>query len=391
MSTESDFQLLARDTRQRLIREFMQKHATFQERVRRLPTEETMRIAKEFSCSPQIATVVYLINMDEIMSSREAIDLLFAEMQRRNSVGENIPNIPGSILEFALGEGEWIEQIATFFANELELRVRELSNLETALDDSIITTEKALAIIAARTKIAEGFIQPIVETWLKEHPKSTVSDALTVFANAITRWNRDIIRGKANYMRHQNEVFFQRLLNALEGATESANIALTINRVKELIAGLRRDFDNMDVRTLSHFLLHIVPRHTGRGDRAAYVDVGTRSTRGQKAEPDMSSPFDFLERDVLLARRRPEEERFRYLNERMGRVVRVLRYNGNDILVCLNMIINEISSRLNIRDTSLNDTLKEMRNRLSDTPADQQESVLIQLIYDYLRKNFYEA
>ncbi|NWF95265.1 MAG: hypothetical protein HXY34_03900 [Candidatus Thorarchaeota archaeon] len=387
--SEQDLQKLAGDTRQRIIREFAEKHATFRERTRRVPLDEAKRIAEETHSPLQIATVAYLINLDGIMSIRSAVELLANEMQRRTVVGEGVPNIPGNIMEFAIGEGQWIEHIHGVFSRELELKVRELANIEMALEDAIYTTEQSMAVLSARTRMAETYIQPILETWLKEHPKANGEDVLNAFGPPVTKWRRSTLMGKAAQARRRNEAFFRRVLTGLEKASDSATIDSTVKRVITIIEGLEADFKVMDTRALAHFLLHIIPRPTGRGDKSSFVDVGSGSTRGYKAEPDMQSPFDFLERDVLLSRRRPAEERLRYLGEKIARVIRVLKYQGLNTEDSIARCIEEISARLKIEGVTGPDTLETLKKQIEQATADERDDTAVRLIYNFVETHYY--
>ncbi len=69
----------------------------------------------------------------------------------------------------------------------------------------------------------------------------------------------------------------------------------------------------------------------------------------------------------------------------------VLRYQGNDTLTCATMTIREITARLKMQKISVDDALKMIEGRLTEVPTEQQDTVAVQLIYDYLKTNFYEA
>ncbi|MCK5389722.1 MAG: hypothetical protein KAJ36_04490, partial [Candidatus Thorarchaeota archaeon] len=153
MLPETDIQKLAVETRQSLIQEFAETYANLRERVKRVPDSEARKVSEEFSCPFEVALIAYLINMDGIMSLQQAVGLFTAELARRASVGEDVPNLSGNIMEFALVEGRWISHIHGKFTRKLELRVRSLANLEDVVDTTTLEVEKALSIIAERTKL----------------------------------------------------------------------------------------------------------------------------------------------------------------------------------------------------------------------------------------------
>ena len=272
----------------------------------------------------------------------------------------------------------------------MELRVRSLANLEDVVDTTTIEVEKALSIIAERTKLAEIFISPLVEEWRKEHIKSTSADVITSFGQAITKWNRSTLNGKFNQVLKRNQAHFRILRHALTKASDSFTIDASIKRLDSLIDELEQPLGKLTPRAVAHFLLHLVPRpQSGRGDRSAYVAVGVGSTRGNKAEPDMSSPFDFLERDIKLGNRRKGDDRREYLLERIGRVFRVLKYQGSDFNECVRECYTEIISRFNLKDVSLDDSLTVASEKLTEVLVTEKDDLAINLIFDFVNDNVY--
>ena len=336
--------------------------------------------------------IAYLINMDGILNLRQAVDLFTMELERRASVGDAVPNLPGNIMEFALVEGRWISHLHGKFVRQLELQTRSLLNLEDAIDKNTIEVERALSIIAERTKLAETFIFPVVDEWKKEHVKSTSADAAIAFGQAITKWNRNTLNGKFTQVLKRNQAFFRLLRESLTKTSDSFTIDASIDRIDKLIHELEQPIEKIPLRALSHFLLHLVPRpQSGRGDRSPFVDIGVGSTRGNKAEPDLSSPFDFLERDIKLARRRIGDERKKYLLEKVGRVLRVLKYQGNDIMTCVEQCLTEIKDRFDLDIGSLENDIDTARSKLIDTLVSERDTLAISLVYDFIETKIYEA
>lgn len=390
MLPETDIQKLAVESRQNLIQEFAETYANLRERVKRVPDLDARKVSEEFSCPFEVALIAYLINMDGIMSLQQAVGFFSSELARRALVGEDVPNLPGNIMEFALVEGRWISHIHGRFTRQLELRVRSLANLEDVVDTTTLEVEKALSIIAERTKLAETYISPLVEEWRKEHVKSTSADVITSFGQAITKWNRSTLNGKFKQVLKRNQAHFRILRQALTKATDSFTIDSSIKRLDSLIDELEQPLDKLTPRAVAHFLLHLVPRtQSGRGDRSAYVAVGVGSTRGNKAEPDMSSPFDFLERDIKLANRRKGDDRREYLVERIGRVYRVLKYQGYDFNECVRKCYTEIISRFDVKDVSLDDSLTVASEKLIEVLVTEKDNVSIILIFDFVNDYIY--
>lgn len=390
MLLEPDIKKLAVESRQRLVQEFAEKYANLRERVRRVPEADARRLSEELSCPLEIAMIAYLINMDGIMGVKQAVGLLSTELQRRATVGEDVPNLPGNIMEFALTEGRWISHIYGSFVRQIELQVRGLANLEEGVEGPSIEIEKALSIIAARTKMSETIIAPTVEEWNKEHPKATSKDVLISFGQGITKWNMSTLNGKFIQVQRRTQALFRVLRESLLTPSDSFTMDASIDRIDTLIEELGRPFDEMPLRAVSHFLLHIAPRQaTGRGDRSSYVSVGVTSTRGNKAEPDLTSPFDFLERDVKLAKRRRGIEREEYLKEKIDRVMRVLKYQENTHAEGVEKCLTELVDRFDLVDTPVTEVIENSKAAITSASEADRAKISVSIIYDFVTSNVY--
>jgi hypothetical protein len=387
---ETDIQKLAVESRQRLIQEFADTYANLRERVRRVPDADARKISDELACPLEVASAAYLINMDGILGLRQAVDLFTSELVRRANIGEDVPNLPGNVMEFALIEGRWISHLYGSFSRQLELQGRSLANLEDVIDLGRMEVEKSLSIIAERTKIAEAFIAPILEEWIKEHPKSTSLDAVTTFGQAITRWNRNTLNGRLKQVLRRTQAHFRLLREALTKASDSFTIDASISRLDKLITELETELEKLTFKAVAHLLVHLIPHPmSGRGDRSPFVDVGVRSTRGNKAEPDLTSPFDFLERDVKLARRRKGDERVEYLVERIGRVIRVLKYQGNDLMDCIAKCFAELTERFEVSGVELDGMIAAARAQITEAPISERDTLAIRIVHSFVDSHIY--
>ncbi|MFW9805735.1 MAG: hypothetical protein ACFFFK_03280 [Candidatus Thorarchaeota archaeon] len=390
MLLEPDIKKLAVESRAKLVQEFAEKYANLRERVRRVPEADAQKIADELCCPLEVAMIAYLINMDGIMGLKQAVGQLGVELQRRASVGEDVPNLPGNIMEFALTEGRWISHIYGSFVRQLEIQVRELANLEEGIDGNSMEVEKALSIIAARTKISETTIAPVIDEWLKEHPKATSKDALIFFGQGITKWNINTLNGKFIQIQRRTQAFFRVLRESLLRASDSFTMEASIDRIDSLIEDLGSPFDEMNLRAVSHFLVHTAPRQsTGRGDRSPYVSIGVTSTRGNKAEPDLSSPFDFLERDVKLAKRRVGDEREDYLKERISRVMRVLKYQENTHSESVEKCLMELVDRFQLDASPVAELIENSTAAITSAPETERAKIAVSVIYDFVTTNVF--
>jgi hypothetical protein len=98
----------------------------------------------------------------------------------------------------------------------------------------------------------------------------------------------------------------------------------------------------------------------------------------------MTSPFDFLERDIKLSNRRKGDDRQEFLSERIARVLRVLKYQGNDIPECVSKSYSEIIARFKLDDVSFEDSFTVASQLLVDALATERDSLAITLIQDFV-------
>ncbi len=389
MLPESELKKMTDESQRGLVREFQEKYTNLRTRAFRVPIERARKIAEEYDCPLQVAIIAYLIDMDSITNLRRAIDLIAYEFQRRAAVGEEIPNIPGNILDLAINEGKWIEYIYGKFARDMELKVRSIANLESALNTESATAEQALVVLRERTKVARGVITPIVETWLKEHPKSTSRDVLIAFGPALTKWPRATFLGRLPVLRRRNQALFRLLLKILSTASDSTTIDSMMASVRSVIDDLSQDITRLSPLAVGHLLLHMVPKPLGRGDKSKYIEFGAASTRGSKVEPDMTSPFDFLERDIHLARRRPEEERQKYLVQRISRVLHVLELQNTPLEQGILKTLNEIIARFKLDSSTMSDFSNEVKDQIRIVPIDEREIQSAKFIFQFITNNIY--
>ncbi len=389
MLLEPDFEKLAVRSQQRLVREFAERYASLRERVRRTPMDEARAIAERFGCPLQVAQVAYLLDLEGILSVGEAVDRLTAELQRRARVGQAVPNIPGNIMEFAIGEGKWLEHIFGSFVRDIELKTRELANLEATLDEDPPSVEKAISVLAARNRTAGTVILPVIRTWVKEHPGATSEDVMMVFGTALTKWSPNTLRGKLTEIRDMVRAFFRRLHIMISGAVDSATMDLTLERLQGLVDGLGAPFDSMPLEAMAHFLLHVAPRLSGRGDRTRYVIRGAASTRGNMAEPEMKTPYDFMERDIHLARRRIGNERRKYLDERLARVMRALKYLGHERTDIVRSCIAEAIERFHLDVDDGEHLAEEAAVKVAGVPEEESEETMVAVLRGFIEHYIY--
>ncbi|MHA1576042.1 MAG: hypothetical protein ACTSU3_01650 [Candidatus Thorarchaeota archaeon] len=392
MSFDVELEKLAVEQKLSLTKEFADKFADLRERTRRVPIDLAKQIAEEKHCPLQIAMVAYLIDLDGILSIRDAIDALVTELRRLDEIEKGVPNLPGNIQEFAIAEGRWISHIYGTFAQRMEVKVREIANMESTLDETELTVEKAMSIFTTRTKVAEAFILPVVQNWLTNHENTNGEDVLTAFGPAITGWKLSTIRGKMIQMRRRNQAFYRKLRSVIASDSSSAMVEGFVKRLDTIITEFDKPLNKMNETSTAHLILHFAPRPIGaRGDRSSYVRIGTASSRGNKTEPDMASPYDFLERDVRLAKRRSGDDREIFLLERISRVLRVLRYQGSDMKECVEKCITELEERMGLDPIPKEMLMLEAEAMISSVSEEGQNQAAGKAVFQFVDKYIFGA
>ncbi|MFW9909280.1 MAG: hypothetical protein ACFFEF_11955 [Candidatus Thorarchaeota archaeon] len=387
MLSDPDIEKLALQSRQKLVHEFSEKYTNLRERSRRVPVDAARAISNQMNCPLEVASIAYLIDMDGIATVRKAVRLLTAELHRREANGEGVPNLPGNVQEFAVDEGRWISYVYGSFSREFELKVREIANLESGFDEEDPPVEKAISLMNARIKMAEAFLLPIVQTWFNDHKKGTSEDLLTFLGPAVTGWQENTLKGKLGRIKKRNQALLRRLSNIISKASDSLTMDLYIGRISDLVSELEKEIVGLSPKAAAHLILHMAPRPTGaRGDRSRYVEIGAGTTRGSKAEPDMASPFDFLERDIRLARRREGDERDSYLTERISRVMRVLKYQGNDPITRIEQCAKEIMERFSLESVDLNMEIEKMKDEFTLVSPNEYDLIATRVVKNFIEQ-----
>ncbi len=390
MQRDSELNEMAVNSRKQLTHEFAENYTDLKVRSDRIDIDQARNLAAELSCPLQIAIIAEVLDMEGILGRKEAVQKISRELQRRASVGEDVPNLPGNIMEFALKEGQWVEYIEGRFVSDLERKTRDLANLEEALNHEKMTVESAITVLRSRRQLAEAYILPILETWMREHPKASTFDAMIAFCLPITDWGPSTLKGKINRKKRRMQAFFRLLIQRLSKAEDSATIDSYVQQVNDLVGAFDSDVETMGLRPLSHLILHVAPRPTGRGDKSPYVQFTGQSSRGDKTEPDMESPFDFLERDIYLAARRHEREQDLFLREKIARVIRVLRYKNHEIDKIVQNSLHEIAERFKIENVDFERLVDAFEENVSVVPLENRESSAAEFIHEFIKEHCYD-
>jgi len=74
---------------------------------------------------------------------------------------------------------------------------------------------------------------------------------------------------------------------------------------------------------------------------------------------------------------------------RIGRVLRVLKYQGSDVNECVKQCYTEITSRFSLKDISLDDSLTVASEKLAEALVTEKDDLAISLIFDFVNDNVF--
>ena len=114
-----------------------------------------------------------------------------------------------------------------------------------------------------------------------------------------------------------------------------------------------------------------------------YLIVTPPIPREGMVGPDLKEPCDFLERDLVFAKRRVIAVKENFLLERVRKVHKALQNRGQDVEESGAWILYKVSQDFNIAPMSTQDALKYIKKELENKEGDLSELVE-KIVTDYL-------
>ncbi len=371
-----------------LAAEFEKKY-DFKERLSRVNLTQIAEIIEEFKLNTDLCKVIYILELENKLNPNQTYNYLTWLMKIYEEAGTPIPETPTYMFNFAAREGAWLQFLYGKFKYILEDKLRPLINTELSIEsDAAPPLEKIADLLNSRINLIDNYIIPLIEKWIKEHDNLNQIHAATALLSPIIKADpRDAYKILIAAVNSAKMFFFN-----LDVLTEKINIeeggVQTKIQIIEIRRSLLKPLKEMPPSTLAHVLLQAIPRVKPELNAAASSNIliiHAPVTRNGLIGPDLKSPIDFLERDIILARKRPELERQDFLLKTVTKVFKNMNYEIANPLEVAYTMITEILKRFNhhpLNRTQLAEVIYADYNKQASASIPPQVSE--KELYDYL-------
>ncbi|WXG41013.1 MAG: hypothetical protein WED07_09630 [Candidatus Freyarchaeum deiterrae] len=386
--------------------EFEITYKDLSERASRLPDDKPAELAKIFNCPISLCKVAYLLELDGVMRAEKALELILWEYDRRKQIGNPVVPVVSYEYDFAAQEGRWIEYLYSDIFRKLQ-NTRELYNLEKVIEgETSIPVENVMYILQERRKLAETYLVPVIMKWKKTHEASNNNDAAINFCAAalkcthseailaLQQAKRRLIRVLRKFSESFEHSPDKSLFDAdaklqqpsLSRVKKSEEVVSPLEKIYELIDDLEKSLPAMSTYAVAEIILEVTPKPIGVESTVGvsdYLIVTPPIMRDGMVGPDLKEPSDFLERDIVFAKRRVLAVRDNYLRERVRKVHKALLNKGQGIEESGAWILYKVAQDFNLPPISAEDALKYVKKELENKEGDLSELVE-KIITDYL-------
>lgn len=386
--------------------EFELTYTNLGERAERVPEDKPTELAKIFSCPISLCKVAYQLELDDVINAEKALELILWEYERRRQIGSPVVPVLTYEFNFAVQEGRWIEYLYSDLFRKIQ-NTRELYNLEKVIEgESSIPVEKVMHVLRERKKLVENYLVPVIIKWKKSHEASTNNDAAITLCAAVLKTSHS----EAILALQQSKRRLIRILRKFSESFElspdkslfdsdnklrqpslinksiSEDVASPLEKIYELIDELEKSLQAMSEYAIAEIILEVTPKPIGIEPTVGvsdYLIVTPPIMRDGMVGPDLKEPCDFLERDLVFAKRRVIAVKENFLRERIRKVHKALLNKGQGIEESAAWILHKISQDFNISLMSIEEALQYVKKELENQEGDLTELVE-KIVTDYL-------
>ncbi|WXG45290.1 MAG: hypothetical protein WED05_00940 [Candidatus Atabeyarchaeum deiterrae] len=314
--------------------EFKVIYGELSQKVLKVPISFAKKIAENHGVPLALGLVSYQIDQDGILSAETVCELLKREYGRLNSVDYPVPPIESSQLDFAIREGEWIEYLYRRFSRQISDQTATLSTLESLLTSKEIPFEKVSLIIYDRRKITRGLITPVIHRWITSHRQGNALLGSLVIVEAILKSPNKLEKAKLFLSRKVEEV--RSMLSKLKSALGAVNLESWSSRevepvkkialeVEKALSDIELPLESMSKESLAELIVQLMVKEAASSasiEKGSYLVVTSPIPSHGELHPLLGNPYDFLERDIRLAKQREDSHEF--LQKTVQKVHRIL-------------------------------------------------------------------
>ncbi|MHA1409950.1 MAG: hypothetical protein ACTSQY_06540 [Candidatus Odinarchaeia archaeon] len=332
----------------------------FKEKISRVPLSNVTAIIDKFNVEPEIAKVIYLLELDGKLTGEDAYQFILWIRKRFEEKGHTIPKISTYILNFAAREGTWLYFLYGKFPRLIDDKTRELTNLELdIMQKTEYPTEKIVSLVNGRNTIIETFIAPLIQKWMHEHEDFKLTDTVFALLAPLLNVMPDAVKPYFRQAHIDTRRFFLKLDLLLENDDLIEEGIITKKSILDIRKSLLQDPNEMDLPIISQIFLNCIPKRkieSANGTASPLLIVSSPITRNGLVGPILKSPYDFLERDIRIAKRREKTDRRNYLKTKIQKVYNSLSEHLRDPLkIAVRIIINMLKrfNKKSISETNL--------------------------------------
>lgn len=393
------------DTFRDINAEFKALYGEFSQKILNVRRDLGKQLAETYNVPLALGIVAYQIDSDGILTGEVVCDLLKREYLRLKATDYAVPSFESAELDFAIKEGQWIEYLYKKFVRQINDRTSTIATVEGMLKSNDIPLEKILMIIYERNRITKGVIAPVLRQWVSTHRATRNFQGALAVGEAILKSpgkSENVRLALTNKVEEVRKIF-DKLRATLKIADfsqwsprELEPITRNINDIEESLSNVDSPFETMSEPSLAELVFQIIP--TGSASPAAleqghYVVVTSPIPRHGEIAPLLEDPYDFLERDIRLAKQREDTEEF--MRNAVRKVHKILvEKNGSPAEVGANMIV-QMHDRF---DLAKKPDKEELVTRLSAFVKKEQtedlevkEVIDLDAIYGFLTKYLIET
>ncbi|MHA1713051.1 MAG: hypothetical protein ACTSW4_03255 [Candidatus Ranarchaeia archaeon] len=379
-------------TLKQLTEEFEKTFGDLEEKSRRISDARAEALAKKMDCPVEVARIAIQIGEDLLIDADTACKLLLKEYNRLNAMGYGIPPVLTYEINFAVLEGRWIEFLYSKLSRQLEEKTREISNFESALRDTDVKAmpkEQVLEFLSLRRNISEKLLKPVMLKWLDEHVDSSPLEMGAAFAAAILRTTYDKVIDKLEKGRLSALEIYDFLWDVVKDTSiESTAIENARVEIDKMRKELQKKIDDLGIEGFAEVIIQVAPKKkVAVSQDSKYIFVHTPLSRKGMVGPELVTPTDFLERDILLSKRRQEPERSELLRNTISSVLKALMAKNIDEIQATVQMLTEMQKRFNIPTKGDAELTKELKESVKSIVGLDRLNWLKQYIYDNIMHN----
>lgn len=385
--------------------EFKAVFGEFSKKILSVRRDFGKQFAEAYDVPIALGIVAYQVEADGILSGDVACSLLRREYLRLKATDNAVPSFESAELDFAIKEGQWVEFLYKKFVRQINDRASTIGTIEGMLRSENIPLEKILMIIYERNRITKGVIAPVLHQWVSTHRATRAFQGAQAIGEAILKNPGNSEKVKLALASKVEEVrkIFDKLKVTLKIADfsqwsprELEPITRNINGIEESLSKVDSPFETMSEPSLAELIFQIIPTGSSSPaplEKGGYVVITSPIPRHGEIAPLLEDPYDFLERDIRLAKQREDTEEF--MRNAVQKVHRVLvNKNGSPAEVGTNMIMQMhdrfgINKRPN-RDELLTKLSSFVRKEETED-LEVKETIDLDAIYDFITKYLVET